>query len=99
MITFGAHMVGAMSNWQSVIISNDGPADLHIAQVNLDGAMPGDFALDTAMLQRTVAMGASTTIRASFRPVAAGPRGAQIVITSDDQANPQRILPLTGQGQ
>lgn len=99
MVAFGAQPVGAMSNWQTVQLSNDGLADLHIGQVMLGGAMPGDFVLDVAGLRRTVPMGVTTSFRVAFKPLAVGPHAAQVLVGSDDPVTPNLALPLTGQGQ
>jgi hypothetical protein len=84
-ITYANQNIGTSSAAQSVNLSNSGTDVLHIASVGLTGADAADFTISANSCGASLAPAASCTISATFKPTAAGTRGAAITIT--DNAN------------
>ena len=95
-VDFGAVATGGTMT-KSFTIRNTGGAALSLSAAAPGGVNGGDFSLATAPAA-SVAEGASTTFTITFAPAAAGPRGGELSITSNDPLHLVFKLTLTGFG-
>ena len=93
-LDFGAHTLGSESGPQTITISNPGQATVVLKDVLLSGM---DFAEKTDC-GKSLAPGASCTMRVSFKPVISGPRIGNVDITGLDSGSPHFVA-LTGTGE
>ncbi|WP_226894604.1 choice-of-anchor D domain-containing protein [Luteolibacter marinus] len=95
---FGAVGIGAGGGGTSEFtILNTGITGLTIQQISLEGEDAGDFSIDLAGMDMTVAADKDTTFSVHLSPLASGPRSAVLRIeSSDEDENPFEIH-LTGQ--
>jgi hypothetical protein len=93
-VTFATILAGTVSAAQNVTVTNSGTGALHVSNVALSGANPGDFKFSNGCTA-AVAIGGNCTVGVTFSPVAAGQRTAQVTI-SDDAANSPQAVSLTG---
>jgi len=96
-IDFGptAIMVGLSSSEHQVLLESVGADPLLVRGFGLKGANPADFATNSCA-PVTYPPGGSCKAFVSFKPKAAGPRSADLVIVSDDPQNPRILVHLTG---
>ena len=78
-------------------IKNTGGAALTGLAVSKSGANKGDFIV-TSPAGTTLASGASTTFKVTFKPGAKGTRNAEIHVKSNDADENPFDIRLTGQG-
>jgi cytochrome c553 len=96
-VAFADTQVGGSAAVHTTTLSNSGNAALTIATLTLGGGQPGDFVVGgTCAANGVVAPGASCTITTAFKPVAAGARGADLLLVTDSGA--QFHLALNGNG-
>ncbi len=95
-LTFGSQNTGTVSAAQSVVLTNQGTAPVTMSSVSITGSNPSDFA-QTNNCGTSVAVGGSCTISVTFKPTAAGTRGASLSIADNVAGSPQ-TAPLTGTG-
>lgn len=91
-LDFGAMLVGAVSDPETVILSNVGTVALNITSI----VASGDYA-QTNDCGATVASGANCTISITFSPTESGALTGTITITDDATDSPQTIT-LNGRG-
>lgn len=84
---------------QSVTIANTGAAPLTVSAVGISGTNASQFQLSPQpTLPATVQPGSSMTISAAFAPTSTGPKGATLLVTTNDPAAPQSSVTLRGLG-
>ncbi len=93
-IRFDNTILGTTSTTETVTLSNTGSAALTNLSVATDSSEFFSGPLDTT----TLAPGESTTFQVGFRPSAAGTRGGQLSIVSDDSGVSPKLITLTGTG-
>ena len=91
---------GSTSQPQSVSITNDGTATLHITSIAIDptSANASDFSLTSNNCGAALAVKATCGLTATFSPLGNGLRTANVLVVDDAPGSPQQI-PLTGTGQ
>lgn len=97
-INFGTVNVGTTAKAQTFTIRNSGTATLAGLTLVKNGINPGDFTV-TALKTKSLAPGASTTIKVAFKPAKAGTRWGAIHITSNDADESSFDIILTGTGK
>lgn len=93
-VSFGNVNVGTTVS-QSMLVANNGTADLTISQVSMGGT---PFTLANISNATTVAAGQSATFTASFKPTTAGNATGTISIVSNAPDSPTTV-DLTGTGE
>jgi hypothetical protein len=93
-VSFGTVNIGATAS-QSMVIANNGTADLSISQVSLNG---GAFTIANLSSATTISAGQSTTFTAAFKPSASGNASGSISIMSNAPGSPITIS-LSGVGE
>jgi len=103
-IDFSTQRVGTTSVVQSVTLTQNGTATLHISTVAIGGTNAGDFAFaagTTCTNGATVAAsGGTCVINLTFSPLATGMRTATVTITDDAGGTPgsTQTITMTGTG-
>ena len=95
--TFGPQLVKTASSPQSLVITNNGNANLVITNLQLTGTNPGDYSVSAGTLPITVTPNQSTTITLTFTPKAAGASSASLQVTDNADGSPQSFG-LSGTG-
>ncbi len=95
---FGSIIPGTSSAAKTFTITNSGSSTLNALTVTVDGANPGDFAVDDSGVPTSLAPGASATFSVTFTPPLAGSRSAAFHIASDDADENPFDISLTGTG-
>jgi hypothetical protein len=86
---------------QKVVVLNSGNADLDIGQITLGGSNPDQFRQPVVMdlcSGVTVPAGGSCTVKIQFKPKAAGPMSATLVIPSTASNESVATVTLSGTG-
>ena len=100
-LDFGTQVVGAVTNPQSVTLTNNNPGPLTINSVTIVATAPPAVGTDFAILSNTcgasVAAGASCTVMVTFTPSVAAAESAKLVFNDVDPSSPQSVT-LTGTG-
>jgi Abnormal spindle-like microcephaly-assoc'd, ASPM-SPD-2-Hydin len=97
-LSYASQNIGSTSAAQTITVTNDGTASLHISAVTLTGANPGDFALSANTCNgATVAVNATCTVSVTFSPTATGSRAAALAFADDAPSSPQTVA-LSGVG-
>jgi hypothetical protein len=95
--TFSQTATGGTSASQTVTLTNNGGAPLHIGRAYLAGLNPSDFALTaTGVDGATVAPGASVNVSVAFKPQTAGNKQAFLAFQDDAANTTQQYLALAG---
>jgi len=89
-LTFGSQNVGTTSAPQTVTLSSNGTAPLHITGISASG----DFA-ETDNCGKGVAAGSTCTFNVTFTPTASGTRTGTLTINDNAAGSPQTVS-LTG---
>lgn len=92
-LVFPNQVMNTTSAAQMLTVTNTGSAPLTVSGVAIVGS---DFAWSYGVPCAIVAPNASCTINVTFTPTALGARVAQLVISSDDVANPTFNVSLSG---
>jgi hypothetical protein len=95
---FGTIVKGRKSPTKTFLISNTGTTTLTLSGISRVGKNPRDFIV-TAPQTTSLAPGATTTIRVTFKPTAKGNRRAVIRIQSDDADEPTFTIGVSGVGK
>lgn len=95
--SFGTVQTGKTGTAKTFTIRNTGFADLKNLSITRDGPHAADFSV-TAPPKTTLAAGASTTFKVTFKPKAKGVRNAAIHIISNDADENPFDIKLAGQG-
>ncbi|BDG01306.1 choice-of-anchor D domain-containing protein [Anaeromyxobacter oryzae] len=96
-LALGTVTVGSSASLTTQV-KNAGTAPLNVTAANLCTGTSAEFAWSPAA-PFTVAAGGSTTVTVSYKPTAAGTDSGCIAFTSNDTANPQVSLSVSGTGQ
>ena len=85
---------------RSVTVTSGGAANLLVSLPSITGANAGDFGVTTncQINPSPLAPAATCTVSVTFKPTYYGTRTANLVIPSNDPANPFTTIPLTGTG-
>lgn len=94
--SFGTVKVGKSGTAKTFTIKNTGTANLTGLAIAKNGTNAKDFVV-TAPASKTLAPGASTTFKVTFKPTAAGARSAAIHIKSNDANENPFDIKLAGQ--
>ncbi|HMR63279.1 MAG TPA: choice-of-anchor D domain-containing protein [Anaerolineae bacterium] len=98
-LTFGSQDVAAGATLsQTVVITNDGTANLLISTLLISGAHSADFTIEADTGEATLTPGATRTIQVSFDPSTVGAKSATLRIESDDSDEGQVDVSLSGTG-
>ena len=89
-LTFGSQSVGSVSAPQTVTLSSNGTAPLHITSISASG----DFA-ESDNCGKGVAAGSTCTFSVTFIPAASGTRTGTLTINDNAAGSPQTVS-LTG---
>jgi hypothetical protein len=97
-LSFGNQGTGSTSPAQSVTVTNNGTAALHVTSVTLTGTNAGDFgkSADTCSGQ-AIAVNATCTVSVTFTPTATGARSASLSFADDAPSSPQTVA-VSGTG-
>ena len=95
--SFGTVKVGKTGTAQTFTIKNTGTANLTGLAITKDGAQKTDFIVGV-LAKTTLAPGASTTFKVTFKPTAKGTRNAAIHIKSNDATENPFDIKLAGMG-
>jgi hypothetical protein len=95
---FGAVTRGSTSAPQTFTLTNTGTATLTINNISLNGANPGQFAIQSRTCGTSLASGASCTINVVFAPNRRGNFTANLRV-ADNAPNSPQLAALTGTGQ
>lgn len=96
-VGFGNVALGAIAETQNLTITNTGEANITGLAITTDGLHIGDFTVGNPGAT-FLPPGASTTIRVTFQPSAAGVRTGSIHIASNDADENPFDITLTGTG-
>lgn len=98
-IVFGSQNVDARTTIsQTMIIANDGTADLSITNITLLGNDAGEFSITSDSGEAVLSPGSSRTLWVSFTPSSPGAKNATLQVTTDDGDRPTVEVPLSGTG-
>ena len=95
--SFGTIVIGKKGKAKTFTIKNTGGAPLTGLAITRSGANKGDFIV-TSPAKTSVAPGAVTTFKVTFKPAAKGTRKAEIHIKSNDSDESPFDISLTGLG-
>ncbi len=95
--SFGTAKVGKKGIAKTFTIKNTGTTKLDKIAVSLGGKNAGDFTI-TAPGKTSLAPGASTTFKATFKPKATGTKNAVVKIKSNDKDESTFDVKVTGLG-
>ncbi|RYD23740.1 MAG: choice-of-anchor D domain-containing protein [Verrucomicrobiaceae bacterium] len=96
-VGFGNVTLGAIAETQNLTITNTGAANITGLAITTDGLHIGDFTVGNPGAT-FLPPGASTTVRVTFQPSAAGLRSGSIHIASNDADENPFDIALTGTG-
>jgi uncharacterized repeat protein (TIGR02543 family) len=98
-LAFGSQDIDAGATIsQTVVITNDGTANLEISSVSLDGAGSSHFTIETDTGEATLTPGSTRTVQVSFDPSTIGAKAADLRILSDDSDEGTVDVALSGTG-
>lgn len=97
-LSFNSQMQGTTSSSQTVTLTNNGIAPLHVTTVALTGTGAGGYQKGTdTCAGQTIASNATCTVQVSFSPATFGNFPAALTFTDDGSSSPQSVA-LSGQG-
>lgn len=97
-VDFGNTLIFS-SKSQTITVTNSGTGNLNVGAITLENVVATDFTLaNDAVSNTTIAAGQSATFDIVFRPGRVGVTTARVNIASDDPANPNVYIDLTGSG-
>ncbi|MCP4540906.1 MAG: choice-of-anchor D domain-containing protein [Chloroflexi bacterium] len=98
-LLFGDQDVGAGATVsRTVIITNDGTANLNISSVSLTGTDDGEFVIESDTGESILTPGDTRTVQVSFDPTTTGAKSANLSVASDDGDEATVDVALTGTG-
>jgi hypothetical protein len=95
--SFGTVKVGKSGAAKTFTVKNTGSANLTKLAIKVSGAGKNDFAV-SALGKTSLAAGASTTFKVTFKPTAKGARKADIQVASNDPDENPFNIKLVGEG-
>lgn len=97
-LAFGTRGVGTTSSVQTLTLKNNGTAPLTVTTATIGGTDPGDFAKASNTCDgASLPVGASCSVGVTFKPTAAGDRGATLTIADNAPGAPHNVA-LSGIG-
>jgi len=98
-LSFAATTIGQSASALATTLSNTGNAALNVGTLSLSGAAAGDYAISggTCANGTSLAAGANCTVQVTFKPTAAGARGASLVIAHNATGGSSTVA-LSGTG-
>ncbi len=98
-LNFGSQSVGTTSSAQAITLTNTGSSALAISSISITGTNAGDFAQTNTcpVSPATLAVNASCTISATFKPTDVDSRSASVSIADNLSGSPQTVT-LNGTG-
>ncbi len=94
---FGVLLVGHISGQRRFVVTNTGPAPLAVNSIGTVGADAGMFSITRNRCSVvSLSPGAACTFDIKFKPISEGPKGALVVVASNDPLRPNVTLPLKG---
>jgi trimeric autotransporter adhesin len=100
-LLFGSRIVSSTSTPQTITVRNPGTTAVTLTSISLIGPNPTDYSLVNSCPQppATLGAGATCTLQATFKPLAAGSRLALVSIISTNGTSPfLQSAPLSGTG-
>jgi uncharacterized repeat protein (TIGR01451 family) len=99
-VDFGGRRIGTgPSAPSSVQIQNAGTSPLTVTSVVLGGSAPSSFGVSGWVgMPVTLAPGEGLGLSVTFNPASLGPKSATITVASDDPADPDEVVTLSGVG-
>ncbi|MGO9272464.1 MAG: choice-of-anchor D domain-containing protein [Terriglobia bacterium] len=94
-LTFANQAQGTSSAAKTVTLKNVGSKTMHIWQIAIEGANPGDFS-KTTTCGATLAASVSCTVSVTFKPTATGSRSASVLFSTTGGGTP--AVAVTGTG-
>ncbi|MGA8210630.1 MAG: choice-of-anchor D domain-containing protein, partial [Nocardioidaceae bacterium] len=94
-VGFGTQKAGTTSATETVSVTNDGVAPLHVSTVSLTGAAASQFTADSAACVAAVPVGGSCDVTLAFAPSSNGAKSASLTVRSDGG---DLAVALTGTG-
>ena len=99
-LAFGAQDVDAgPALSQTVTITNDGSADLHVPSISLTGGDAAHFQIESGGSPVTLTQGSTRTVQVSFDPSTTGAKSANLTIQSDGSDEGMVNVALSGTGE
>jgi len=95
-LNFGSVSVGAVSNAQTIMVSNPGSLSLNVIGISAGGSNPNDFSVGSSCASALV-INATCTISVLFTPSGAGLRTATLSL-ADSAPNSPQLISLSGTG-
>jgi len=96
-LAFGSETVGVETAAQTVTLKNTGTLAVSITSIALTGAGASSYVITAKTCTTTLAVAASCTFSAAFKPTANGLMSAAIAVTDNASGSPQSVS-LTGTG-
>jgi streptogramin lyase len=97
-LNFGNQELGVTSTARTVTVTNVTSGSIAVTSIALTGPAPGDYAISADQCTgKTLAAGASCTLKVAFDPTSEGVRPASLAINDTAPGSPQ-LLALTGRG-
>ncbi|MBK6690471.1 MAG: choice-of-anchor D domain-containing protein [Deltaproteobacteria bacterium] len=94
-LNFGRVAIGTGST-KRLLVENSGYTELQVTMVEADSAATGAFSASTPSFN--LAAGTSTIVNVTFRPIQVGAVTSTLIFHSNDSANPDLPVPLSGGG-
>ena len=95
-MNFGTHTIAGTTAEQTLLLSNPGSVPVKFGGALLSGPAGSDFTA-TVPCAAQIPVGGNCSIPVAFRPIAAGQRNAQLMVTNNAPGSAQ-IVSLTGKG-
>ncbi len=95
-LAFGGVRPGNTTSPETVTLTNDGNATVHVTSATLTGDSSFSLAADTCS-GATLAVGATCTVQVEFAPTTLGPLQASLSF-GDDALNSPQVVAVTGSG-
>jgi hypothetical protein len=83
---------------QTVVITNEGTAALHVSSISLTGGGAAHFQIESGGSPVTLTQGSTHTVQVSFDPSTTGAKSANLTILSDDSDESTVDVSLSGSG-
>ena len=97
-LSFGNQRVGTNSATRPVTITNTGSVALTVSNLSFSGDDAALFTRGSVALPLSLAPGASQTVSVTFSPTRLGNATAALTVMSDDPAQANIVVPMTGRG-
>jgi cytochrome c553 len=95
-VAFGNQTIGGTSGAQFVTVQNSGNAGANISSITISGSNTFSI-VNAAACPTTLAANTSCTLQLVFKPIAAGPQTANLVVSSNASGSPHQV-PISGNG-